>query len=136
MNNHNGRAPHAPLNLTGSQRAAILHKAGLGSGWILMSLSEMFEMKKAMDGATEENERLNKQTAKLIARQIVNAAITDKTLSSARACLFQVTQHANDPILRIDALKEISNIDEAVSVLPKPVPLKSEPETPTEDAKG
>lgn len=132
----NGHDPIGPLRLTNPQRAAILHKAGLGSGWLLLSVSEMLDMQKQMTGATEENERLNKQTAKLIARQIVNASITDKALASARACLFQASQHASDPILRIDALKEIANIDEAVAVLPKPVPLESQPETPADDAKG
>lgn len=133
MNNQNGRSPHGPLNLTGPQRVALLHKAGLGSGWVLMSISEMFEMKKAMDGATEENERLNQQTAKLIARQIVNAAITAKTLQSARKFCSLVGEASNEQVsatYRFDAMKEIANIDEAVSVLPKPVPMESEPEKP------
>ena len=118
MNGQNGRVPGVPITLTGPQRAAALAHVGLTAGWLLLSVSEMFEMQKAMQGATDENERLNKQTARLVSRGIVNAAVTDKVLASARAFLAIVAERDADPAIRVDALNEIAHIDEALALLP------------------
>lgn len=129
MNNVNG-SNHGPLNLNARQRATILHKAGLGAGWVLLSVSDMFELKKNMDGAQKENERLNKQTARLVARGLVHAAVAEKALSSARTFCDLVAKADNTDVsatFRIDALKEVSNLDEALSVLPTPK-IEAKPE--------
>lgn len=71
MSGINGKGP-APLHLTNPQRAAYLAKMGLNGGWVLLSLAEMHEMKRLMDGATAENARLNQQSAKLISSWIAD----------------------------------------------------------------
>lgn len=120
MNNQpNGNRPgHAPLHMSAPQRAALLQKMGISAGWLLMSVSEMFDLKKAMEGATKENERLNKQTARLVARGLVHTAIAEKALSSARATLALLAEMGGTFAHRADALREVANIDEALTVLP------------------
>lgn len=124
--NNNGK--HSPLALSGPQRTAALGKLGLAEGWLLLSVSEMYDLKKAMDGCSKENERLNKQTAKLVAHQIVKDAVAVKSLKSARAVLAIIADRDAEPAMRIDALREVAQIDEALSILPKP-----EPEIPPEE---
>lgn len=126
MNGANGRSP---LHLNGPQRQAALAKLGLSQGWCLVSVSEMLDMQKAMEGSTAENERLNKQTARLIAVGLVNSQIFDKTIQSARTFLVIVAEKDAEPTFRVDALREIAHIDEALAVLPKPVPGAPEKST-------
>lgn len=127
MNAHNG----SPLYLNGPQRQAALSKLGLSQGWCLVSVSEMLDMQKAMEGSTKENERLNKQTARLVAVGLVNSQIFDKTIQSARAFLLIVAEKDAEPTFRVDALREISHIDEALEVLPKPFPSPKGNNNPT-----
>ncbi len=136
MNKVNGHNHDQPLHLNPRQRAEMLHKMGLSGGWLLMSVSEMFEMKKNMDGCAKENERLNKQTARIVAREIVNSAIADKALTSARAAFALFAEQGGNFAIRADCLREVANIDEALSVLPKPILTDSENETSADDAKG
>jgi len=63
---------HAPLTMSGPQRTACLRKLGLEGGWLLLSIAEMLDLRKSMNGALAENERLNKQTAQLIAKWIAD----------------------------------------------------------------
>lgn len=128
MNNVNGSNHGGPLFLNAKQRAAILHKAGIHEGWVLMSVSEMFNLKKQMDGATAENERLNKQTAKIVARGLVHAAVAEKALSSARATFALFAETGGNFAIRADCLREVAHIDEALSVLPTPKSEEGKPD--------
>ncbi len=133
MKNVNGSNHGQPLHLNPRQRAEILAKNGLAGGWLLMSVSEMFELKKQMDGCTAENERLNKQTARILALQIVNAAVADKALQSARATFALFAESGGNFAIRADCLREVANIDEALSILPTP---KSEDEPEKKEGKS
>jgi hypothetical protein len=99
---------------------------GIHDGWVLMSVSEMFNLKKAMDGSTKENERLNKQTARLIAQKLVHDAVADKALRSAREAFALFAEMGGNFAFRADALREVANIDEALSILPSPKPAAPE----------
>jgi hypothetical protein len=132
VNGPNGNHPgRSPLTLSAPQRAALLRKIGIADGWVLMSVAEMMDLKKNMEGCQAENDRLNKQTARILARQLVYSAITDKALRSARALLAQFSELAGNFAYRADALKEVANLDEALSVLPTPqTPEEKKEETP------
>lgn len=130
MKNLNGSNHGGPLHLNARQRAEILHKMGIQQGWVLMSVSEMFDLKKNMDGCAKENERLNKQTARILAQQLVHAAVADKGLRSAREILSRLAEMGGNFAIRADCLSEVAKIDEALSVLPTPKPEeKKEGET-------
>lgn len=132
MSQINGKNHRQPLHLNPRQRAEILAKNGLAGGWLLMSVSEMFEMKKNMDGCAKENERLNKQTARILANQIVHAAVADKALQSARATFALFAETGGNFAIRADCLREVAHIDEALSILPTP---KSEEEPEKKEGK-
>lgn len=126
--NVNGSNHGGPLHLNAKQRAAILHKAGIHDGWVLLSVSEMFNLKRQMEGATAENERLNKQTARIVAQKIIHDAVADKALRSARGTFALFAEMGGCFAIRSDALREVANIDEALSILPAPGPATSETE--------
>jgi len=127
MNNVNGSNHGGPLNLNPRQRAEILAKIGLSGGWVLMSVSEMFDLKKAMEGSTAENERLNQQTARILAQKLVHDAVADKALRAARATFSLLAESAGHFAYRADALREMAHIDEALSILPSTQPLPPSP---------
>jgi hypothetical protein len=53
----------------------LLKELGLEAGWLLLSTSEMKDLKASMDGAMKEIERLNKQTARLVSDKIALNAV-------------------------------------------------------------
>lgn len=115
VNGHN--LGGGPLHLSTPQRVALLKKIGLAQGWMLLTVAEMFDMKKAMDGATAENERLNKQTARLMSAWISDQSRAVQALEDAKATLklfAEAPAGAIPPALRIDAVNSIAKLDAAL----------------------
>lgn len=65
-----GSTPGGPLKMSAAQRHAFLAKFKMEQGWLLLTRAEMIAMKQAMDGCQKENERLNKELARMIAEKI------------------------------------------------------------------
>ncbi len=120
MSGANGRRPTPPLTMSTPQRRAALEQLGLLPGWVLLSVAEMQDLSRSMKGATDENERLNKQTARLLAAQLVNQAVVSKALASARALLEVIANGASDSEVKAAAAREVAQIDQAADALPKP----------------
>lgn len=71
----------------------VLKELGLDAGWLLLSTSEMKDLKSSMDGAMKEVDRLNKQTARLVSDKIALSAV----LSGIASAIAKVELTARSP---------------------------------------
>jgi hypothetical protein len=90
---------------------AILHKAGLGQGWMLLTVAEMLKMRQAMEGAAAENEQLSGRTAGFVAAWIADQGRAVAALERMESFCKSMAERQDLPMVFVaDALTEIANI--------------------------
>lgn len=110
--NANGRDP-APLSLSTAQRMSLLHKIGLGNGWILLTAAEVIQMRVSMEGMKAENEKLSANMGHLLGAWIADQQRAVGALTRSRALVAAIVHGGTDypPAVRIDAVNELAALD-------------------------